>query len=90
MLSLFTTVKCLREHETFRNKDFIFILKVAILSFKSLRFILLFRVCSLLEALFKELSSITVVLIKCHRLVRFEWSFLNTEQTKLFGIQMAN
>ena len=48
---------------TIRNKDFIFILNVVILSFKSLRFILLFRVRSLLEAMFFPILNLHVSVV---------------------------
>ena len=75
VLSLFTYCKMFKRtrnsldnwlqnsYLTFRNKDFIFILKVAILSFKSLRFILLFRVRSLFEAMFFPILNLHVSVV---------------------------
>ena len=46
-----------------RYKNFIFILDVVVLSFWSLRFILLFRVCSLLEAMFFPILNLQVSVV---------------------------
>ena len=75
VLSLFTYCKMfkrsrnsldnwlLNSYLKFRNKDFIFILNVVILSFKSLRFIFLFRVLSLYKAMFFPILNLHVSVV---------------------------